>query len=301
MKILITGHKGFVGNAYMQYFTNQKHQITGVDIKEGNDCRDFFKMCNDKFDLIIHLAAIVGGRDIIENDPLIVGTDLSIDAEFFNWAVRTKQSKIIYFSSSAAYPIHLQIKDSTHKLIESDIDLTNIKSPDFTYGWAKLSGEYLAHFARQYGLKVYVFRPFSGYGETQDLDYPFPSFIKRVLDKVDEFEIWGDGTQVRDFIHIEDIIEATMKAVELDIEGPINLGSGIPTSFIDLAEQIFQIAEWRPKNGIKIKTNKPVGVMYRCSDNSKLLSFYTPKISLEEGIRRALNYKDYDITNYTQL
>ena len=39
MKILITGHKGFVGNAYMQYFTNQKHQITGVDIKEGNDCR----------------------------------------------------------------------------------------------------------------------------------------------------------------------------------------------------------------------------------------------------------------------
>jgi len=291
MKILITGHKGFVGQAYVKYFTNQGHEIIGVDIKDGNDCRDFFKTCNDYFDLIIHLAAIVGGRDTIENNPLAVGTDLSIDAEFFNWAVRTKQSKIIYFSSSAAYPIQLQVKGSTHKLIESDINLMDIKSPDFTYGWAKLSGEYLAHFARQYGLKVYVFRPFSGYGETQDLDYPFPSFIKRVLDRVEEFEIWGDGNQVRDFIHIEDIVEATIKAVELDIESPINLGSGIPTSFIDLAEQIFEISKWKPKNGIKLRIDKPIGVIYRCSDNSKMLSFYTPKISLEEGIKRSLNKK----------
>lgn len=291
MKILITGHKGFVGQEYVKYFTKNNHKIVGVDIKEGNDCRDFFKTCTDQFDLIIHLAAIVGGRDTIENDPLAVGTDLSIDAEFFNWAVRTKQTKIIYFSSSAAYPIQLQTKGSTHKLVETDINLMDIKSPDFTYGWAKLSGEYLAHFARQYGLKIYVFRPFSGYGEMQDLDYPFPSFIKRVKDQVDFFEIWGDGTQVRDFIHIEDIVEATLKAVELDIEGPINLGSGIATSFIDLAELSFSIAQWRPKNGIKLRIDKPVGVMYRCSDNSKMLSFYTPKISLEEGIRRSLNPK----------
>ena len=291
MKILITGHKGFVGQEYVRYFTNQGHEITGVDIKEGNDCRDFFKTCNDQFDLIVHLAAIVGGRDTIENDPLAVGTDLSIDAEFFNWAVRTKQSKIIYFSSSAAYPIHFQIKGSIHKLVESDINLMDMSSPDFTYGWAKLSGEYLAHFARNYGLKIYIFRPFSGYGETQNLDYPFPSFIKRVLDQVDEFEIWGDGTQVRDFIHIEDIVEATMKAVELDIEDPINLGSGVATPFIDLAEQVFKIAGWKPKKGIKLRTDKPVGVMYRCSDSSKMLSFYTPKISLEEGIKRSLNKK----------
>jgi nucleoside-diphosphate-sugar epimerase len=291
MKILITGHKGFVGQQYVKHFTEQGHTVIGVDIKEGNDCRDFFKTNNEQFDLIVHLAAIVGGRDTIENDPLAVATDLSIDAEFFNWAVRTKQNKIIYFSSSAAYPIHLQVNNSTHKLKESDINLMDMRSPDFTYGWAKLSGEYLAHFARQYGLKVYIFRPFSGYGETQDLDYPFPSFIKRVIDQVEEFEIWGDGTQVRDFIHIEDVVEATMKAIELDIQGPINLGSGTPTSFNELAELVFKISGWRPKNGIKHRIEKPVGVMYRCSDNSKMLSFYTPKITLEEGIKRSLNKK----------
>ena len=82
-----------------------------------------------------------------------------------------------------------------------------------------------------------------------------------------------------------------MKAVELDIEGPINLGSGVATPFIDLAEQVFKIAGWKPKKGIKLRTDKPVGVMYRCSDSSKMLSFYTPKISLEEGIKRSLNKK----------
>lgn len=290
MKVLITGHKGFVGQEYVRYFERQGSQVTGVDIKEGNDCREFFKTCTEQFDLIVHLAAIVGGRETIENDPLTVATDLSIDAEFFNWVVRTKQPKVIYFSSSAAYPIHLQTKDSDYNLKESDINLSDMRSPDFTYGWAKLSGEYLSEFAKQYGVKVYVFRPFSGYGETQDLDYPFPSFIKRVVDEVDVFEIWGDGTQVRDFIHIEDIVEATMKAVELDVQGPINLGNGVPISFNELSETIFKVAGWKPTNGIKHRTEKPVGVSYRCCDNSKMLEFYTPKVSLEEGIKRSLAY-----------
>jgi nucleoside-diphosphate-sugar epimerase len=295
MNILITGHKGFVGKHYVKYFTRFGHNITGIDIKDGNDCRDFFKTCDNQFDLIIHLAAIVGGRDTIENDPLSVATDLSIDSEFFNWAVRTKQTRIIYFSSSAAYPIHLQMKGSNHKLKESDIDLMNISSPDFTYGWSKLSGEYLAHFARQYGIKVHVFRPFSGYGETQDLDYPFPSFIQRVINEVDNFEIWGDGTQVRDFIHIDDIVEATMKAIELDIQEPINLGNSVPVSFNELAELMFDIYGWKPKKGIIHKTDKPVGVMYRCSDNIKLLDFYTPKITLRDGIIRSLNHSSNNI------
>jgi nucleoside-diphosphate-sugar epimerase len=290
MNILITGHMGFVGTEYVKYFNKFGYNITGVDIKNGKDCRDFFKTCNKQFDLIIHLAAIVGGRETIENNPLSVAADLSIDAEFFNWVIKTNQPKIIYFSSSAAYPINLQFKGSSHKLKETDIDLLNISSPDFTYGWSKLSGEYLAHFVKQHGIKVYIFRPFSGYGETQNLDYPFPSFINRILNKVDDFIIWGDGTQVRDFIHIDDIIDATMKAIELDVQQPINLGNSIPISFNQLADTMFNVAGWRPVRIIH-KTNKPVGVMYRCSDNTNMLNFYTPKITLEDGIMRSLNYK----------
>lgn len=289
-RVLVTGHMGFVGSHYVKYFEERNIEVVGVDIKEGNDCRDFFKTSTEQFDLIVHLAAIVGGRETIENDPLSVATDLSIDSEFFNWAVRTNQKDVIYFSSSAAYPNKLQTKDSRVMLREDHIDLNDISSPDYTYGWAKLSGEYLASFAKNYGVNTYVFRPFSGYGETQDLDYPFPSFIKRAVDQVDVFEIWGDGTQVRDFIHIDDIVEATLKAVELKIEGPINLGNGIPLSFVEMAKILFEVTDWTPPGGISLRTDKPVGVMFRCCDNSKMLSFYKPKVSLEQGIKRAFDY-----------
>ena len=145
--------------------------------------------------------------------------------------------------------------------------MSNVESPDFTYGWAKLSGEYLASFAKRQGKKIHVFRPFSGYGENQDLNYPFPSFIQRSVQSVSSFEIWGDGTQVRDFIHIDDVVSATMKAVELEILKPINLGSGIPTSFIELAETVFDVSGTRPSDGIKLLLEKPVGVHFRCSDH----------------------------------
>jgi len=64
MNILITGHKGFCGRNFVKHL--YKHKITGIDIKDGNDCRDFFRKSRKKFDLVIHLAAIVGGRETIE-------------------------------------------------------------------------------------------------------------------------------------------------------------------------------------------------------------------------------------------
>jgi nucleoside-diphosphate-sugar epimerase len=288
MRILITGHCGFVGRAFGRYFAGADHEIVGVDIKEGNDARDFFRADDRRFDLVIHLAAIVGGRLTIEGNPISVATDLSIDAEMFNWAVRTGQPRVIYYSSSAAYPIELQRPGRSHLLRESDIDLEQVANPDMTYGWAKLTGEMLAEFAERQGVRTHVFRPFSGYGEDQDLDYPFPSFVKRVVNREDPFDIWGDGTQVRDFIHMDDVVAATMTAVEYDVPGPVNLGWGVPTSFNDLAETMFKVSGWWPADGLRHHTDKPVGVHYRCSDNTKLLSFYEPKISLEDGIARAL-------------
>ena len=130
-----------------------------------------------------------------------------------------------------------------------------------------------------------VFRPFSGYGTDQDLDYPFPTFIDRAVTKKDPFEIWGNGEQVRDFIHITDIVDAVDEAIKQDVEGPVNLGSGTPTSFIQLKEIVCEQMNYQPE--VKF-LDKPVGVMYRCCDNNKMLSFYTPKISLEEGISKAI-------------
>ena len=286
MKILITGNAGFVGREFMKQLDG--HDITGIDIVNGIDARDFFANDDTQFDLVVHLAAIVGGRATIEGQPLKVATDLAIDSDMFQWALRTKPKRVIYYSSSAAYPIHLQECGSTHKLKESDINLDDVRLPDYTYGWAKLSGEILAKYAQEAGLRVHVFRPQSGYGEDQSLDYPFPSFIKRGVEKANPFKIWGSGNQVRDFIHMEDVVAATLEAVKQNIQGPVNLGLGRPTSFNELAKLVSSECGYSPE--IEHIIGAPEGVQYRCSDPTKMLSFYTPKISLEEGIARAIKF-----------
>ena len=285
MKILITGDEGFVGTNFKKHLDSKNNQITGIDIKNGRDVRDFFAKDDTKFDVVIHLAAIVGGRATIEGNPLAVAADLAIDADLFQWALRTRPGHLVYFSSSAAYPIFLQRAEYKQKLKEWDINLDHIRTPDMTYGWAKLSGEKLASYARAEGLGITVLRPFSGYGTDQSLDYPFPSFIKRGREKEAPFNVWGKGTQVRDFIHIEDIVRATFEAITNKVEVS-NLCSGRPTSFIDLAELVMMQSGYLAE--IRTNPNAPVGVAYRVGDTRKMLSFYEPRISLEEGIDRAL-------------
>ena len=284
MRILITGHMGFVGKYFMRKYA--EHDIVGIDIKEGNDCRDFFKSNDSYFDLVIHLAAIVGGRQTIEGNPLSVATDLAIDSDMIQWALKTKPGRVVYFSSSAAYPIRMQNAHNQYRLQEKDIDLSKIEMPDLTYGWAKLTGEYCLKFLEEAGVKVNIFRPFSGYGTDQDLDYPFPSYIHRAKNLMNPFDIWGDGNQVRDFIHMQDIVDAVDEAIKQDIQGPVNLGSGVATTFNQLQQIVCGIQGYTPEvNHIE---TAPVGVMYRVCNSSKMLEFYKPKINLYDGISRAL-------------
>jgi len=285
VKILITGDAGFVGRAFHRALAKQRHEITGIDLVNGKEVRHFFATDDTQFDIVIHLAAIVGGRMTIEGNPLSVASDLAIDADMFQWALRTRPKHIVYFSSSAAYPIFLQKLAYQQKLREIDINLEHIRTPDFTYGWAKLSGEMLASYARAEGLKVTVLRPFSGYGSDQALDYPFPSFIERAKRKADPFEVWGRGTQVRDFVHIDDVVQATFAAVINDVK-TMNICTGRPTSFIELAEMVMLQAKYLAP--IKINLDAPIGVEYRVGDTTQMFQVYEPKISLEEGIALAL-------------
>lgn len=287
MRILLTGSRGFVARGFERHFAGQGHDITRVDILDGCDVRDFFRTDGTRFDLVVHLAAVVGGRTMIDGEPLKVATDLAIDSDMFQWALRTKPGRVVYYSSSAAYPIDLQNDYATAQpLHEDDIRLgkyLNIGRPDQTYGWAKLTGEMLAEHARDAGVKVHVFRPFSGYGADQDASYPFRAFADRALREAAPFDIWGTGRQVRDFIYIDDVVAATMAAVDLDVQGPTNLCTGVPTSFLELAAAFTEAAGYSPQ--FAPQPDKPVGVAYRVGNPDKMLSFYTPKITLEAGIR----------------
>jgi nucleoside-diphosphate-sugar epimerase len=285
---LVTGDQGFVGRHMVRALEATEWQVTGLDVKTSHwqDVRDVFRDDDTPYDLVVHCAAVVGGRQMIEGSPLALAVDLSIDAELFGWALRTRPGRIVYFSSSAAYPIRWQTRELGKHLHEDLISLQHIGTPDLVYGWSKLTGEMLAAHAREAGIRVTVLRPFSGYGPDQDLAYPFPSFIDRAARRADPFDIWGDGLQVRDWVHIDDIIGATMACIAQSVDGPLNIGHGRPTSFLELANLVTEAAGYRP--ALALHRDRPAGVAYRVADPTRMLTVYRPVIPLELGVAKAL-------------
>ncbi len=243
----------------------------------------------DKFSDVYHFAAIVGGRLKIEGHPMQVALDLSIDAEFFYWICNHKPERVLYPSSSAAYPVSLQSDTDAVALKEQDIDLSgSLGKPDMTYGWSKLTGEYLASIAaKNYGIPVACIRPFSGYGEDQDLSYPVPAIAARAANKENPFEVWGTGKQGRDFVHIDDIIDFIIMLMDNVTDGSAyNIGSGKLTTFLELIDVFTDIAGYKPD--IKPLLDKPVGVHSRYADMSLVKEKFgwEPKISIREGMKR---------------
>ena len=265
------------------------------------DCRKFFQRWYENpewlksfgldivsFDDVFHFAAIVGGRSKIEGDPMMVALDLAIDAEFFYWITRFKPKRALFPSSSAAYPIDLQTDTAAIALAESDINFAKMGQPDMTYGWSKLTGEFLAQVAaKNYGISVACVRPFSGYGEDQDLSYPTPAIAARAARKENPFEVWGTGYQGRDFVHIDDCIDCILMALDNIHDGTaINIGMGKLTSFRDLIEVFTSFAGYKPE--IRALVDKPMGVHSRYANMDFVNNTFgwKAKISIEEGMHR---------------
>ncbi|MCC7278858.1 MAG: NAD-dependent epimerase/dehydratase family protein [Chromatiaceae bacterium] len=322
-KILVTGGAGFVGRRFCRRLLEVGDEVHcvdpiapdtgGIDPETGagwplfeprdfsnfrfyrEDCRPWFREHGDTdFDYAFHLAAMVGGRAMIENRPLAVADDLAIDAGYWQWAEAARPAKTVCFSSSAAYPIDLQRQEGYRLLREDDISFdARIGMPDMTYGWAKLTCEYLARLAfEKHGLKSVCYRPFSGYGEDQDDTYPFPSIIKRAMAAVGSptLTVWGTGDQMRDFIHIEDCVDGVLTTMDKINDGDaLNLSTGIYTSFRQFAGMAAEACGYTPE--VVGLSNKPTGVFARGGAITKQAAFgFEAAIAIEEGIRHAVEW-----------
>ena len=273
------------------------------------DMRDILGSARDglldlpHFGDVFHLAAVVGGRMKIDGDPLSVATDLAIDAEFFNWAIIARPERILYASSSAAYPVQLQGDTDHVALNEEMIDFAtgNLGAPDMTYGWAKLTGEYLSRIAaKNYGLRVACVRPFSGYGEDQDESYPIPAIAARAARHEAPLTVWGSGQQGRDFVHIDDCVDVMVRVLDvIEDGGAINIGSGRLTTFLEVARRFADLAGYEPE--IQPLVDKPVGVQARYADTTRTASLlnWEPSISLDEGFGRVLRATEQRIAQAT--
>ncbi len=305
-RCLVTGGCGFIGRHFTKKMVDLGYNVVIVDNMYSNsallpevwpahlkcscefincDIIEYLKTNNVLFDVIIHAAAIVGGRYTIENDPLLVSYDITIDNELFRWIEKNPCENLVYFSSSAVYPVTLQTQDHHRKLKLDDVDIlnNNISVPDLTYGWSKLTGEFSLHvLSKRVKTAISVYRPFSGYGEDQHDSYPFPSIMRKVLNGEPSIDIWSDA--VRDFVYIDDIVNYVLETCFHDKGLRIlNIGTGIATSMSELANKISNVA-FNKQIKVNVLDDKPKGVYYRVSTENTDYLWH----DLEYGIQKSI-------------
>lgn len=290
MDVVVTGACGFLGRHFVRALEMRGEYVRGIDVALDalvyRDALGFFRSDMNRWDLMIHCAAVSPHRAAIDGHAHLVGAcNLELDAAMFHWAARTRPGRVVYLSSSAAYPVYLQTGEFNEPLREHDT-WEHPGEADAIYGTVKVMGERLARLYREQGGAVTVLRPFSGYGEDQTSDFPFGAFRDRARRREDPFTIWGSGEQVRDWIHVEDVVGAVLAAVDAEVDGPLNVATGIGTSMAELAAMFCAQAGYDPT--FEFLTDRPAGVAYRVGDPTLLNEVYTPRVSLAEGVKRSL-------------
>lgn len=276
-RALITGGAGFVGRNLSRHLQENDWDVLSVDIRNQLDCIDYFDHSIARFDLVVHAAAAGPHRKAIDTQPRNFPYNVMLDAAAIDWAMRTRQGHFVYLSSAAVY-------DSSACGYGSFIETKgHVGDPFDHYGATKRVGEKMIEASR---LPYTIVRPFSGYGSDQSIEFPFGAFVDRARRREHPFHIWGSGEQVRDFIHIDDICRAIITLATENILGPVNLCTGIGITLKKLAYLCLKQVDYNPQ--IHLDRSESEGVDFRVGDPTYLNYFYTPKITIEEGVRRAL-------------
>ena len=317
-KVLVTGGASFIGSHLVDKLLSLGASVTVVDNLSSGKLENLHKSRNKikfiKKDLeylvkddiknifrdqekVFHLASVHGGRGYISTHPADVCSNFAIDHHVFEASLNANVENVIFASTACVYPNKLQKDIGSHyKLKERDTNpfrLDEFMSADIEYGWSKLMGEMqMISFKKQYGLKGCPLRFVTAYGPRENETHAIIALIYKAAEKMDPYEIWGDGQQERDFTYVEDIVEGSILAAEKISDcRAINLGTGKRYKIIDIVEKICKILGWHPSK-FKFNTSKPVGVMSRALDNSnaKKMIGWQPKFTLEEGLRRTIEW-----------
>jgi len=290
LKCLVLGSSGFIGSNLVKRLKGEGHFVVGADIEKPKysvgdsfmvgDLKDP-KFCNEvfnqPFDRVYQLAADMGGAGFIftgENDAEVMHNSALINLNVADWASRTGVKKLFFSSSVCAYSIE-QVKQ---KIKEEDIYPAN---PDSNYGWEKIFSERLYEaYAKNKGLNIRIarfnncFGPFCTWDGGREKS---PAAIARKSLTQDPIEIWGDGKQVREFIYIDDLLDAIEIIMQNPYTGPINIG---PDESYTIDELVRMVTDKEIKH-----IDGPVGLQVRLTDNTKIKSLgWVPKVSVKDGM-----------------
>lgn len=242
--------------------------------------------------VIFHLAADHGGRGYVDTQQLGPATNLTLDGMVFKAAAESGVERVIYASSGCVYPDFLQT-DVRELLYLTEDKVGPPFEPDNMYGWAKLTAEKtLEAYATQGQLKTASCRYFTVYGPRATESHAVIAMIARAFIRQDPYVVWGNGEQIRNWTHVDDIVEGTILAAENIEDGSsVNIGTMERTRVLDAVKLIGDYMDFDPN--VELHPEMPTGPMNRVADNSlarKLFDGWEPKTPFADGVRRTIDW-----------
>lgn len=298
--ILVTGGAGFLGKRVVAELKARGYQDIFVprsaehDLTEQSKVRDLIRSVQP--DLVIHLAAVVGGIGANRANPGKYFYDnLMMGVMLIEECRKGGVEKIVSVGTICAYP-----KFAPIPFKEDDIWNGYPEETNAPYGLAKKMLLVQSQAYRdQYGFNGVYLLPVNLYGPEDNFDedssHVIPALIKKCFDakerKASEVVLWGDGSPTREFLYIDDAARGIVDAAEkYNKSDPVNLGSGTEISIKDLAEQIAKMTGFTGK--ISWDTTKPNGQPRRKLDTSKAKNEFgfESKVGFEEGLRKTIDW-----------
>ena len=298
MRFAVTGGAGFVGSYLVRLLVNEGHQVRVIDnlhkgklenISDVLEKIEFFDtdICDYKIleknlsgiDGVFHEAALTVVQDSFKNPEKYQKVNVEGTENIFKIAEKHK-FKVVYASSSSVYGHQENVPILEHFR----------KKPINPYGQTKLDDEILAEKYSKLGVSIIGLRYFNIFGKGQTLEYA--GVITKFLDRIREEKapiIFGSGTQIRDFIHVEDVAKANLSAMKSDVSFThANIGTGNSISILELAKIMIEIS------GLKLKPimeNALEGDIEKSqSDNSlaRKLFEWKPERKLEDWLKETI-------------
>lgn len=290
--VFVAGHRGLVGSALVRALEGRGEEVItadhqDLDLRDPAATLDFIRSSNPS--RVIVAAGTVGGILANSTRPAeFLFDNLLIHANTIDASYRAGVDKLLYLGSSCIYP-----RMSTQPITEEQLLSGPLEPTNEPYAIAKISGIKLCDAYRaQYGCNFISAMPTNLYGPGDRFDleggHVLPSLMLKChnakLSGDDSIEVWGSGSALREFMHVDDVAQACLFLLDqFDEPGPINVGTGVEHSIKELA--IMLRDHICPDVDLVFDPSKPEGTPRKVLDTSRLAEMgWTSTISLSEGI-----------------
>ena len=303
-RIYIAGHNGMVGSAIMRKLKSEGYKnliikdSNELDLRDQNAVNQFFK--NEKLDFVFLTAAKVGG--ILANNTFratFLYDNLMIETNVIHAAYQNKVKKLLFLGSSCIYPKMAKQPMNEDALLSGYLETTN--EP---YAIAKIAGIKLCEtYYEQYGCNFISAMPTNLYGPNDNYNlkdsHIIPALLRRFYEAITknllEVEVWGDGSPLRDFLHVNDCADACVFIMKnYNDKQFINIGSGEEKSIKEVVEIIKQKIAFEGR--IRYNTSYPNGTPRKLMDVTKIHNLgWKHKISFSEGIDKMITILEEEL------